>query len=254
MKNVRFHIMKVMKKSHREFLSRADIAERVSHMREVLLGDSDDLTKPAPLKKILEIMVVQQWIDFSDAEDLGYSINAKKIRGRFTVDPLKIQVCSSLERWGAEFKFVLAHEIGHLALHRKLIGKGKYIDKEKIPADTSEELKYGDKATLSDLGWVEWQANEFAANLILPFQYLIMKVAEQQQVLGLKKKLGILFLDGQPQNQLDCNTVVSKLSEKFCINRDFLWARLKALEILQDRRKDFVHGSYDCYRGLLYEE
>ena len=243
-----------MRKSQRDYLSRSAIDQRVNSMLSVLFGDSLDLKKPAQLSQIVEILTTQNWIHFSDEADLGKTANGNKVRGLFTVNPNAILICSSLERWGAEYRFVLAHEIGHLALHRKMIGKGKYIDRADMPADTAEELKYRDKATLSDLGWVEWQANEFAISLVLPKVYLLNLVVTKQLEMGINKNLGTIYFDDQRQNEYDAKQIVGFLAEKFCIKDDLIWSRLRSLKILQDHRKKEIEVAYDCLRGLFYSE
>ncbi|MGJ8658081.1 MAG: ImmA/IrrE family metallo-endopeptidase [Akkermansiaceae bacterium] len=241
-----------MKKSQREHLSRSDITDRVNSMLFALFGDACDLRKPADIKKILEILTTQNWVDFSDHEDLGFSSLESKVRGMFTVEPNRIRICSTLERWSAEYNFVLAHEIGHLALHRKMIGKGKFIDRSSIPADTAEELKYRDKATLSDLGWIEWQANEFAISLILPSAYLSYEVYKKQTEMDIKSRRGIIYFDDQIENQMHAKIIVDSIANDYFVKSDLLWKRLRFLGILQDHRVKVVNVPYDCLKGLFY--
>lgn len=243
-----------MQKSEREYLSRLDISQRAQSMLSSLLGSKANLAYPAPLKEILAILVAEGWIEFSSDEDLGMLLGNRKVRGEFTVKPFRIRICSSIEPWSAEFRYVLAHEIGHLALHRKLIGPGKYIDRNSVPADTFQELKYRDKASLSDLGWVEWQANEFAAALVLPFPFLLLEVCNKQKERGILNNIGVLYYDDQPGNQVECTLIIRELALLHGITEDLLWSRLRSLNILQDHRKKKVAVAYECLEGLFYTD
>lgn len=230
-----------MKKSEREHLSREAIQIRVNNMLSILFGDQADFTRPASVENILGRLVKAGSITFSHDAELGMLPGNRRIRGMFNVNPFSIHICSSIKPWNSEFRFVLAHEIGHLALHRKMIGHGKYIDRQDVPADTYEQLKYRDKARLSDLGWVEWQANEFAACLILPHMYLVKEISEMQISKGIVRNLGVLYFDDQAQNQIECTIIIAELAIKYSVTADLLRKRLRSFGIFQDMRKKKGH-------------
>lgn len=240
-----------MLKSEREYLSREDVQKRAHAMLSCLFGDKADFARPAPLENILEKLINAGWIKFSHDAELGMLPGNRRIRGMFNVNPLSIHVCASLKAWDAEFRFVLAHEIGHLVLHRKLIGPGKFIDRKEVPADTYEQLKYRDKATMSDLGWVEWQANEFAACLVLPHLYLLKELSEKQINKGIVRNLGMLYFDDQPRNQIECAIIMAELAIKHSVTADLMRKRLARLGIFQDMRKKKVHAAYECLPRLF---
>lgn len=63
------------------------------------------------------------------------------------------------------FLFTLAHELGHFVLHRHR--KIKLEKHNKLFTDTHKQLK--DPSVLrTPLDWIEWQANYFAASLLMP--------------------------------------------------------------------------------------
>jgi len=149
-------------RSHREYLSRPKIEERVGHMLQYIFPDRGNDPNPPDIKKIVTVLQSKYKVRFQFSENLGCSAGGKKILGMFTVDPLTICVCNSIDEWTPVFCRILAHELGHLVLHRKMIGEGKYISQKKPIVDTALQLRYRETAELSDLGWVEWQANEFS--------------------------------------------------------------------------------------------
>ncbi|MDP2323841.1 MAG: ImmA/IrrE family metallo-endopeptidase, partial [Gammaproteobacteria bacterium] len=68
-------------------------------------------------------------------------------------------------RDGGPFRFTVAHELGHLVLHRDILAAAKYNTSNQyleflasIPDDTRSSM--------------EWQANEFAGVLVVPARHL----------------------------------------------------------------------------------
>lgn len=228
----------LLKRSSREYLSREDIARRAEAMLFATLGDRVDLRKPAPLKRLLDVFTAQQWLSFSRDDDLGRLPGGQKIYGEFTVNPLRIFIDRSVAEWSSRFRFTLAHEIGHFVLHRRMIGPGRYIDRTQLPADSAAQMKYREMATLSDLGWAEWQANEFALALIMPLSAAINSVFNVQRELGIVRNLGIIYLDHQPQNRVDCGLILSRLRQEYQVPMVMLRRRLRYLGILKDWRPD----------------
>lgn len=233
---------KKWKKSEREYLSRSDIEERVNRMLVHVIPDSPNNTYPPDLKKIVKVLNEKFNVRFSFKKNLGFLSDRQKILGMFmvdpyVVDPYTIQICNSLTKWSPIFNKTLAHEIGHLALHRKLIGKGKFISKDKPIIDTAEQLKYFEHSGFSDHDWVEWQANEFAMCLILPRSFLMMLVARVQKDVGITKNLGNLYLDDQDCNKRDSRRIVNFISKSTGADQKLVWKRLRYLGILEDKQK-----------------
>lgn len=224
-------------KSEPEFLSRTDIEERVNHMLDYLLPDRGDDASLPDLQRIVSVIKSKYRFRFSFSEKLGRLPTGERILGMFTVDPLTIHVSSLLPIWSPPFQRTLSHELGHLVLHRKMIGNGKYISSKKPIVDTAKQLRYRENAELSDLGWVEWQANEFSMCLILPRRYLQTLVFAVQMEFGIKRNLGTLYLDDQPCNKRDCHRIVEGIVGMSGAKEDLLWRRLRFLGILEDHQK-----------------
>jgi len=238
-------------KSQREYLSRAGIEKRAGDMLQYLLPDRGDDTKPPDLQQVADVLQSKYKVRFSFSKNLGSLPGGEKIFGRFTVDPLSIQVCNSVSAWSPRFCRTLAHELGHLVLHRNMIGDGKHIPREKPIVDTERQLRYRETAELSDHGWVEWQANEFSMCLILPRRYLQGLVISVQKELGIKKNMGTMYLDDQPCNRQDCQKIVSRIAEQSGAEHKLLWRRLRFLGILEDYRGMRTRPTFKTFDALF---
>ena len=78
-------------------------------------------------------------------------------------------------------RFTIAHEIGHLVLHRSKI--------EMMKFDSEDEWKnFRIKLDNNSLIWFEWQANEFAGRLLVPLDQLVIAFKEARTEI-LKKNI-----------------------------------------------------------------
>jgi len=238
-------------RSQRDILSRPKIEEHVGHMLDYVLPNRGNDPHPPDLQRIVTVLESRYPVRFSFSHDLGRLPTGERIFGTFAVAPLTIRVTSFLPKWSPRFQRTLAHELGHLVLHRKMIGKGKYISREKPIVDTARQLRYRETAELSDLGWVEWQANEFAMCLILPRRYLQVLVCSVQMGLGINRNLGTMYLDEQPCNKRDCHRIVNEIAERSAAKKPLLWRRLRFLGILEDHQKKRSRPAFEALDALF---
>ncbi len=231
-------------------MSRVQIEQRVGDMLQYLLPEQAESFQPPNLEKIAEVLQSKYNVHFSTKDELG-AIRGNKILGMFTVEPLTIHVCSTLTEWSSIFRRTFAHELGHLVLHRKLLGKGKYISKEKPIIDTFRQLKYRETAELSDLGWAEWQANEFAMSLLLPRKYMQMLVIKAHQELGISHNIGTVYLDDQPINKMDFHRVIHKINQASGAKVPLIKRKLRFLGILEDHRKKRSQSVFESLDALF---
>jgi hypothetical protein len=230
-------------------MTRRYIGQRVADMLKALFGGNGwDDRYPAPMKRIAELLETRHSVDLDFGNDLGHE-GGNKIYGRFRVRPFRIEVDRSLPRWDPKFRFCLSHEIGHLVLHRKMMGAGMAISTHASPADTATRLRYKEMAELSDLDWIEWQANEFAVSLMLPQRFLLWKVVHAQQKLGIVRNLGTIRLDGQPGSMLDMKKIIAAIGLETRIPTGLLLRRLRYLGIIDDQRQSWQQSSV---RELTY--
>lgn len=132
----------------------------------------DDVAYPIDL----EFLVFEHFCDrdgliFDNEQDLG-SEDGDEVLGKTLPVSRRILITSTLRR-GPEgrYRFTVAHEIGHWVLHRPLFIAGPGQTDLFGPANESRELVslnrnvfHSDAATVPP---EEWQANHFAAALLL---------------------------------------------------------------------------------------
>lgn len=112
--------------------------------------------------------------------------------------------------------FTLAHEIGHLVLHRKFLRK-----------EFSSVDDYIDISILSDknIKRMEYQANVFASYLLLPERKFYYEVALLFKEYSITK--GCLYLDHQLCNRRNVSLILQRLSRKFQVSQQTIAIRLK---------------------------
>ncbi|MCG2647340.1 ImmA/IrrE family metallo-endopeptidase [Alloprevotella tannerae] len=117
--------------------------------------------------------------------------------------------------------FTLAHEIGHLVLHRKFLRK-----------EFSSVDDYIDISILSDknIKRMEYQANVFASYLLLPERKFYYEVALLFKEYSITK--GRLYLDHQLCNRRNVSLILQRLSRKFQVSQQAIAIRLKNEKLL----------------------
>lgn len=189
-----------------------------------------------PVAEIAERLKIEHDLQINLDYDLGNSERGKKIFGMCQFRPNIIYIDRNLDPNGPRFRFTLAHELGHLVLHRKLFFDPAELDipQNQIPDDRTHLLS-GRRKNMTPRDWLEWQANAFASAILMPRRTLKAAVLELQTRLAIRRP-GIIFVDDQPTNVVAYQTVISELKDVYQVSRTALEIRLKDLEILYDRR------------------
>ncbi len=137
--------------------------------------------------------------------------------------------------------FTLAHELGHLYLHRTFLEK--YMD-ELIDYEEEFVAKLPDKL----IKRMEYQANLFASFLLIPQNALIHEVDNLYRQYSITK--GYLYLDSQMCNIQMVSIILGLLSSKFYVSKEVVKIRLQNEKLLIEdnyspRRIDsFLHPRY----------
>lgn len=122
--------------------------------------------------------------------------------------------------------FTLAHEIGHIVLHRKLL-LGKMDKIQDFP------MRYASQISEQIVKRLELQANYFASYLLMPRNFIFWKLASLNIKYGMTK--GYLFLDNQPCNQKDVNMILAELSNIFNVSKEAIKIRLEEMNLLRGK-------------------
>jgi Zn-dependent peptidase ImmA (M78 family) len=235
----------------RQRLNRNDIDTKAEEV--VLHFDAQAFARPrSPIYEIVTGLTKTYNIPFVFNQDLGYSKSGKKILGRFDFKPRQILIDKILPNDSPRFRWTLCHEIGHLVLHRKLDPKLISRDKPQF-VDTRTELRFLRTAQRSELEWIEWQANQFAAALLLPRPIVHTAVVAVQHKLEIPRP-GWIYLDEQPRNLRDYINVLRNVSERLNVSRTVLRIRLINLGILVDERRSKKDHIQNVLRSLFTEE
>lgn len=144
--------------------------------------------------------------------------------------------------------FILAHEFGHIVLHHKLsIGQTVY--------NAFDDSEYNFRTNKYDLTnpkhWIEWQANYFAASLVLPSPQFLARLYYFQEKLN--KPKGIIYIDDQYQNRNDFNVIVSKLAYHFNVSKTSIIYKFQELgQINNQSRLKSIKQLIDDYKSDLF--
>lgn len=189
-----------------------------------------------PLEAIAKRIAVEFGVPFIFDQDLGRSaVTGKKILGFCQLSPPAIWIDRAVvntRRWG----FTLAHEIGHLILHRNLHLAEDIDSPSQVIADQNRHMFFGRRILRTQRDWLEWHANKFAAALLLPKDCLFRAVVEKQRELDINSRVGLIFVDHQSCNIFAAREIVGSLMAVFQTSRTVLNIRLKELGILYDCR------------------
>ncbi len=153
----------------------------------------------------------------------------RTLLGYFNSEDNKILIDNSVV--GTErYAFTLAHEIGHFVLHRNLkmnqVVYNNFKDSQHNVFTQQYEIK-------NDKNWIEWQANCFAANLLMPHISIVARLIEIQNKIGVSRNQGTIYVDQQIDNRKDFYTYIDQLSEHFKTSKQSLQNRLESLGILK---------------------
>jgi hypothetical protein len=188
----------------------------------------------SPIYEVVRGLREQFNIRFYFDQDLGLGKSGKKILGRFDFRPRQIFVHKVLPWDSPRFRWTLCHEVGHLVLHRRLTASA--ISRDPAFVDTKEQLRFVRTGNRSEKAWIEWQANQFAAALLLPRAILQPAVTIIHRQLGIPRP-GCIYLDDQHRNYRDYAETLRLLAERLNASKTMLRIRLLHLGTLVDARR-----------------
>ncbi len=153
----------------------------------------------------------------------------RKIKSSCSFIDKCIRIDKSL-RNTANYNFVLAHELGHFFLHNKL-----QIDQDAYEQldDTEYNFILGRYVLQNERNWIEWQANQFAASLIMPQQPIILRLHKAQEKIGLKPGRP-LYVDHQACNQNTFHRVTGELAFFFQTTKTNVIYRLNSFGLINE--------------------
>ena len=168
-------------------------------------------------------LIVVTGLALDDADD------PNSVLGRIRFEPLEIQVYAQLHA-GRE-RFTLAHELAH-----HLLGHGSYMARESSD-EQDFVLKRKGLAQGTDIARMEFQANYFAASLLMPRLGFVKDFRLLMRTLDIADRgFGALYVDDQPCNMQSFAHVTGQLMQRYGVSRSAAVIRLESLGLLKDAR------------------
>jgi Zn-dependent peptidase ImmA (M78 family) len=157
---------------------------------------------------------------------------ASGVLGTISFDTTVIEIDRAQAEGENRARFTLAHELGHLEL-----GHSRYMRRDVCHvADIDLDGFAG--IEIKDIVRMEWQANYFAAALLLPQKQLIESMNRIAWKVGVSPRgRSHLYLDHQPCNISDFNRIALPLTDVFGVSRSVIKIRLKGLGLLVEEER-----------------
>lgn len=140
-------------------------------------------------------------------------------------------------------RFTKAHECGHWICHRgyhdpenkpyefRRAGQSSYVACRK---DNIERYKYKEYKTDSD--WEEWQADRFAAAVLMPVQTFVPYAKQAIRSAGVTR--GYLVSN---QNRAQANEAIEEIAERFAVSKRATQIRMQQLGLIIDNSRLFSY-------------
>lgn len=146
-----------------------------------------------------------------------------KLLGKTNFQKNIIIINSLLKQDKHRYRFTIAHEIGHLLLHRKLHSHFE-------ETENSQNIIYREKLSNSDI--MEYQANLFARHLLMPYESFKLAFANFLTKENITKIP--IYVDSQRCNIALCNKLCLFLGDKFNVSKQVARIALKQHKWLID--------------------
>ncbi|MDB5131672.1 MAG: hypothetical protein JWR02_1421 [Mucilaginibacter sp.] len=219
-----------------ERLSKSLIEEMTKNIINEFDGSILYRGKPLPLDQFM--VYLTEKYDLKIITDEPMPAGKVHLNGFYDRENKCIHINPSLKDTG-QFAFVCAHEIGHFFLHENLAMSQQLYKAQEDSIYNKETSKH---VLEKEKHWIEWQANQFGAALIMPHRSLLVQLITWQLDEGIRNK-GTLYLDHQEQNVRDFKVAITLLGYKFGVSRTILEYRMRDLEIIKYKNRQ----GYNAY-------
>jgi Zn-dependent peptidase ImmA (M78 family) len=165
-------------------------------------------------------------------------IGSRPALGRIRFEPLEIEVFAQPEANVGRSRFTLAHELAH-----HLLGHGEYMIRESCDEYDFVLIRRG-VADPAEIGRMEFQANYFAASLLMPRSNFVEDFLLFVRTVDLANKgFGALYVDDQKCNLETYYVITTQLMERYNVSRAAATIRLQSLGMLVDARSSTVSSA-----------
>jgi Zn-dependent peptidase ImmA (M78 family) len=184
-----------------------------------------------PIADIMRRLQQDKLCTFSFDEDLGSTPEGYKYLGYFHIKRKHIGIDVSLSTEDVRFPFTVAHELGHFYLHSKVKPQALKTAPFEIRDSTRDLVTHRIDATKSRT-LLEWQANKFAAGILMPRATVRNCVIDLQKARGITRNLGTVWLDRSAPSNREHSILLQQLAAAYRVSRSVARYRLRELDIL----------------------
>jgi Zn-dependent peptidase ImmA (M78 family) len=186
----------------------------------------------APLAEIMQAIQSKGLCTFSFDEDLGCTPEGYKYLGYFDIKRKHIAIDVSLSTEDPRFPFTVAHELGHFYMHGKIKPEALRSVRPDEIRDSTRDLVTHRIDAANPRSLLEWQANRFAAGILMPRLTVRDGLVEVQRARGIRRQLGLIWVDRQPSSNREYGATLTQLAAMYRVSRSVARYRLRELGLL----------------------
>jgi Zn-dependent peptidase ImmA (M78 family) len=188
------------------------------------------LLLPTNLGYILRDLEQGDFCTFSHDGDLGYQSNGLPCLGIYSFSRKHLTISKELARTDPRFVFTCAHEIGHFYLHDKVNPRAYQEQGEVEVRDSARDFVMVHSASVPR-SIMEWQANRFAASILMPRVTVPTVLAKVQWDLGIGRR-GRIWLDHQQHIERDYARTVRGVAQHYNVSQAVVSMRFRELRLI----------------------
>ncbi|TNE74268.1 ImmA/IrrE family metallo-endopeptidase, partial [bacterium] len=212
--------------------------ENVEHLSSEIIEQLaiDKLIQIFNKKRIVDLDVFVNYLFKNESIRVVYSNDFKEDEKGYLNKKKKTIVVNEKYKGKKIESFILAHEYGHYLLHGNVKRYGAEImfTNPKYFDFNFKKMQY---MIQTDEGWIEWQANKFAANFLVNKDLFISEF--KQLMLKILGRVEKLFIDQQTVNINTYRQFLKILSDKFNVSNKVIQIRLEECGLVEyDVNKD----------------
>jgi Zn-dependent peptidase ImmA (M78 family) len=186
---------------------------------------------PTNLGYVLQKLRDGDFCTFSHDGELGYKLNGLPCLGIYSFSRRHIAISNGLSKTDPRYTFTCAHEIGHFYLHEKVHPRA-YQEQGEIEIRDSARDFVTLQSNSAPRSRMEWQANRFAASILMPLATVRAVLAKVQWDLGIGRH-GRIWLDNQPHSQRDFYRVLRGVAQHYNVSQAVVEVRLREMDLIK---------------------
>ncbi|MCO5056888.1 MAG: ImmA/IrrE family metallo-endopeptidase [Rhizobiaceae bacterium] len=206
------------------FLSDRELREAAQEVRELIRysGGAVDLGK----------VCENLGIELEFRKDKSYDNCGIEVLGYANFDR-KMIVVNHHDNYNRK-RFTVGHEIGHFRLNHGIYMHSEYTIEKDLIFEINGKNSFNYRR-------LEYQANMFASELLLPDDFFIFKLNEIKSILGVRDRgYGFIYVDDEQWNKEIYSQILQHMSAYFDVSKVVVENKLMRLNLINDNRRGGV--------------